>query len=85
MLKIKEQLHYKRCPTWGCCGDCNHFVKDFQVRSCGRGGEVIKEEGRCRIIGLEHGRMYRILPHFFCDKFNNSEYLKRLKRGSSFA
>ncbi|KJR98768.1 MAG: hypothetical protein VR65_19900 [Desulfobulbaceae bacterium BRH_c16a] len=76
MLKIKEQLHYKRGYTDRCCSDCNHYVESFKLT--GINGEDLGHGPRCGIIGLKPGRMYRINPKNICDKFDNSKLLTRL-------
>lgn len=76
--KIKDEVHYRKGRTWAYCAQCNHFVREYQVT--GIGGEVIGTEPRCRIIGLKDGRGYRINPDYICDHWNNSEYMKRLRR-----
>jgi len=76
-LKRKKELNYRRGPTWSCCGHCNHFVPVFQVHNLD--GSIKGEESRCRIMGLRHGRAYRINPKNICDRHDNSRYMKRLK------
>lgn len=80
-LKKKAELNYRRGLTWKNCSDCEHFVADFEVRSCARDGRVLRREGRCKIIGLKHGRAYRILPHYICDACDNTKTIERLKKG----
>ena len=79
MLKIKEQLNYRRGYTHASCSECNHYVENFKRTSFN--GADLGEEPRCRIIGLQLGRMYRINPKNICDRFDNSELLTRLKKG----
>jgi len=79
MLKIKEELHYRRGYTHAHCSDCNHYVQTFKRESFN--GADLGEEPRCRVIGLQLGRMYRIHPKNICDQFDNSELLARLKGG----
>jgi len=78
MLRAKKERNYRKGSTWRSCSDCDHYVGDFEVRAC-TSGNVLKIEGRCRLIGLQHGRMYRILPHYICDAFNGTERLKKVK------
>ncbi|MDX9894312.1 MAG: hypothetical protein RBS34_02635 [Desulfofustis sp.] len=77
MLKKKQEVNYRRGRTWASCSQCDHFVREFQV--VGIGGKVLGVEARCRIVGLEPGRQYRVLPHYWCDRYDNTEGLKRLK------
>lgn len=67
-LKKKDELRYRKgstCETMNCLF-CRHFVRDFPVRSCGD-GRVIDHQPRCRIMGLEHSRRYRVRPDYTCD------------------
>jgi len=76
-LKKKIELNYRRGGTAHDCSECNHYVADFVVK--GIGGAVLRTEPRCRIMGLEHGRAYRINPRCICDAHDNSDYLRRLR------
>jgi len=78
-LKIKNDLNYKKGRTWANCGQCDYFVSDFQVRGCDPEGTPLCKEPRCKIIGLENGRGYRIHPANICDRYDNTEGLKKLK------
>ncbi|MFZ5760971.1 MAG: hypothetical protein ACOY32_15245 [Thermodesulfobacteriota bacterium] len=78
-LRIKTELHYRRGYTHAHCNDCNHFVADFEPKSC-NGNPLGRTEPRCRVIGLENSRRYRVHPKNICDKFDNSIKL-RLIRG----
>lgn len=64
-LKIKTDLNYRPGYTHSYCGHCNSFVHG--------------PEPRCKIIGLEPGRLYKINPGYICDKFDGSEHLKRIR------
>jgi hypothetical protein len=75
-LQKKKELHYRRGPTSRACSDCNHFIWL---------GSDTERDGRCKIMGLEPGRAYRINPDNICDAHDNSEYLKRLREGTRFA
>jgi len=75
--KVKTELNYRKGPTWKNCGDCNHFIRKFQV--CGIGGVHLRTEGRCKIIGLDSSVKYRIRPDHICDRHDNSEALNRLR------
>jgi hypothetical protein len=72
-LKIKQALNYRRKSASSSCADCNHaFYPSFD------------KWPRCEIIGLGNGRAYRISANSVCDKHDNSEYMTRLKAGTSF-
>lgn len=68
MLKRKKELNYRKGLTWKDCSGCLAFVSGFKV--VGIGGELLGEEGRCKTVGLEPGRQYRILPHYICISHN---------------
>lgn len=65
-LKKKRELNYRSGNKTMHCLICSHFVK-MQIK--GIGGEDLGEQGRCQIVGLQQGRMYRILPASVCDQF----------------
>ena len=75
-LQIKEELHYRKGPTWGYCSQCNQYVTAFEI---GSNDKFITAEPRCKIIGLKPGRMYKINPGYICDKYDNSESIKRIR------
>lgn len=77
MLKIKRELNYRRGHTWKNCGGCDNFVALHMVRTCS--GLPLREEPRCRVIGLENGRMYRVNANNVCDRHDNTKSLSRLK------
>ena len=80
-LKAKIELNYRRGTTSKSGRYCNHFMsasEAFAAFSC-------DSEPRCRIMGVEPGRSFRISPNSICDKYDGSEHLKRLKAGTSFA
>lgn len=72
-LRAKVERNYRKGPTWKACSGCTHFVRNFEVRGQGGEGRKIAVEARCRLIGLEHGRGYRILPHYICDDHEQRE------------
>ncbi len=76
-LKKKIELNYRRGGTAHDCYECNHYVSDQKVLDL----FGLDPDGypRCRIIGVEPGRLYRISDKAICDKHDNSEYLKRLR------
>lgn len=77
MLKLKRELNYRRGYTWKNCGGCDHFVGQHMVKTCN--GKPLREEPRCRVIGLENGRMYRVNKNSVCDRYDNTKGLSRLK------
>lgn len=74
-LNKKVQLNYRCGTTSRSCQYCNHFYS----------GPLTSDFFRCKIIGLLAGRSYRINPNHICDQYDGSNYLKRLKAGTSFA
>lgn len=80
-LKIKTELNYRKGPTWKSCGDCNHFIRDFEVHGIAvfgsDKGQVLRIEPRCKIMGLGNSIKYRVRPDHICDRHDNSERLKR--------
>jgi hypothetical protein len=78
-LKIKNELNYKKGRTWKNCGQCDHFVQNFDLVGHDSYGAQVTTEPRCKIIGLKPGRQYRIHPANICDRYDNAEGLKRLK------
>ena len=77
MLKIKEELHYRRGYTHASCSECDHYDEKFKLT--GISGADLGEEPRCRIIDLKPGRMYRVHPGSICDKYDNTIRLARIK------
>lgn len=65
-LKIKDDLNYRRGYTWAACEYCDQFVRGFGIAS-NKG--TATAEPRCKIIGLNPGRLYRINPKYICDKY----------------
>jgi len=66
-LKKKDELHYRKgstCENYN-CEYCKSFVGNFEVH--GLGGNVLAIEGRCRVMGLEHSRRYRVRKDYRCD------------------
>ena len=76
-LKIKRELNYRRGYQHAHCSDCNYYFSQFEVRSCN--GNPLGKEPRCRKIGLENSRRYRVHPNNICDKFDNSISLSRIR------
>ncbi len=76
-LKAKAERNYRKGGTSRHCSDCNHFVPEFKFVGAGR---TLRAEPRCRLIGLEPGRMYYVGPSYLCDDYDNSIKLARIKR-----
>lgn len=77
MLKRKVELNYRRGYTHSSCEDCDHLVRDWPVHAIG--GGLLREEDRCKVIGLQSGRMYRVGRKNICDRYDNTESLARIK------
>ncbi len=75
-LKIKDELHYRPGYTDRHCSGCDHFVP---AHLCVQG--ELWEAPRCRVIGVERGRGFRINPNSICDRFDQTKVLARLKAG----
>ena len=78
MLKEKKRLHYRRGYTHSSCSDCNYY-KPYLIDEHGQEVPCPPGEGRCVQFGLEPGRQYRVLGHYICDMYDNSEQLKYLR------
>lgn len=76
-IERKKELNYRRGPTWGYCSQCNEYVGSFYIND--RSGVTVAIEPRCRIIGLGDNRLYRITPNNICDRYDNSEHMKRYR------
>lgn len=76
MLQRKIELNYRNGYTHKSCGDCNNFVR---ADKCAEG--EMWEAPRCREIGVQRGRAFRINANKICDLHDNSIYLNRLKGG----
>lgn len=74
-LKIKDDLNYRPGYTHAHCSGCDHFV---HAHKCAEG--ELWEAPRCQIIGIERGRGFRINPNSICDKYDNTENMKRYRR-----
>ncbi|QQG66346.1 hypothetical protein [Desulfobulbus oligotrophicus] len=73
-LKIKDELHYRRGYTHASCGGCDHYVPDSLCAD----GELW-DAPRCRIIGVKRGRLFRINDNNICDRYDNTENIKRCR------
>ena len=79
-LHIKKEVNYRRGYTDRHCSGCDHYV----ANPAPLGGFRATADGRCRIISLKPDRAYRILPDNICDRFDQTQYLARLKAGKHF-
>ena len=73
-LKIKDELHYRPGRTGHHCSACNHFVPGEEKIE-----GILYGDPRCRLIGLNPGRQFRINPGYICDRYDNSKLLQRLR------
>jgi hypothetical protein len=84
-LKAKRELNYRRGTISKQCSNCRDFMSTFDTQKVLLFGDGDSDTfGRCVSIGIQPGRAYRISPDGLCDKHDNSEYMKRLKAGTSF-
>ena len=67
-LKIKDELHYRKGSTNESrnCRYCVHFVPDYPVEAIG--GGTLGVEARCRVIGLQNSRRYRVRGDYTCGR-----------------
>lgn len=78
-LKIKDDLNYRRGYTWKSCSYCDSYVGSFVIA---RDENGLIAEPRCKIIGLNPGRLYRINPGNLCDKYEyTSPFLCEFEAG----
>lgn len=70
-LKRKQELNYRRGSAASCCARCNHFIPDVEPYDNVSIDKLAKlqVEHRCRIIGDEPGRAYRVARHAICDAY----------------
>lgn len=64
MLKKKKELRYRKgstCETRNC-----QYCESFVPRTALPNNPTIKE-GRCKVLGVNSGRMYRVRSDFTCD------------------
>ena len=69
-LKAKNELNYRKGLTHKECSGCDYFIPNWEDTG----------EGRCRKIGLQPGRQYRVLPHYLCDDFDDTKTMAAIKR-----
>ena len=81
-LKIKAELNYRPGYTHAHCSQCNFYVSSLACIGISI-VSAVGDQPRCKIIGLNPGRMYRISPNNICDKYDGSESIARIKRGMS--
>jgi hypothetical protein len=75
-LKIKDELKYRQGYTHASCEQCDYFV---HAHRCVDG--ELWEAPRCKVIGVERGRGYRINPSSICDRYDTTEHMKRYRSG----
>ncbi len=71
LLKKKRDFNYRKAmradlKEYRCCWHCKSF-KRVDIHAIG--GDVLKEDWRCGIIGLQNSRRYAIGINNLCDKF----------------
>jgi hypothetical protein len=71
-LAIKNKLNYRSGYTSRSCSTCDHFTTMCEM-------DDPAHPGRCDVVGLKIGRLYRINPKCICDKHDDSRYLARLR------
>ena len=76
-LKKKIELNYRRGYAAHDCSECNAYISKYEVHAIG--GDVLRIEPRCMLMGLKDGRAYKINPKNICDAHDNSHYIKRLR------
>jgi hypothetical protein len=80
VARLKKVRNYRHGYASRSCGYCDEFVR---VQITGIGGADLGLQPRCRILGLEAGKAYRINANCICDAYDGSKGLARLK-GNSF-
>ena len=70
-LQIKDDLNYRRGYTWKACSYCDHYVGSVEIAI---EGALRIGEPRCKIIGLNPGRLYRINRAYVCDKYEYTNH-----------
>ena len=83
MLQKKKELNYRRGNTMFHCGGCDHWVRDARWLWVDPVLKTMaelsgKEEPRCKLVGLEPGRAYRVNEHAICDESTNRDRLVSL-------
>jgi hypothetical protein len=86
-LKKKTELNYRLGKPGQWCDECANYVEHFQVRKLN--GTLLSIEHRCKVMGLQNGRAYRVRPIYCCDKYywgKTHDYLpseKKLSRAET--
>lgn len=81
-LKKKDELNYRKGSTNEAanCRFCVNFVANYEAT--GIGGEVLRTESRCHLMGVDHSSVrYRIRPDFTC---NAQKYDQTMRPSSCF-
>ena len=74
MLKRKRELNYRKAKSadlkeYRCCWHCKSIVWT-DIFSCLPGvTEPMRQDWRCKTIGVNNGRMYTISINNLCDRF----------------
>lgn len=74
--RLKKVRNYRHGYASRYCGICDEFVT---VQITGIGGADLGKQPRCRILGQDAGKAYRINPNCICDAYDGSKGLARLK------
>lgn len=74
-LKKKKDLNYRRGSSVSYCARCTHFIPDVEPYDHVSVAQLAKlqVEHRCRIVGDEPGRAYRISRYSICDAYEERE------------
>lgn len=67
MIKAKVAVNYRKGTKGERCLYCTNFVHDFFC--IGINNEVLGTQSRCKVIGLNPGRFYRVSSGHRCDEF----------------
>ncbi|MDO8948326.1 MAG: hypothetical protein Q7U88_14405 [Desulfocapsaceae bacterium] len=73
---LKKKLNYRHGYASRHCSDCDNFSTSPIL---GIGGADLGKQPRCKIIGHDFGKMYRINKEYIRDAFDGSEGLRRLR------
>jgi len=69
-LKKKAALDYRRGSAGRDCSSCVNFVPAFPIREA---NGTVHVEPRCRVMGIQPGRAYRISSRSICNAFKGGE------------
>lgn len=81
-LKIKDDLNYRAGGESASCDGCDYLVRTMQLT--GIGGADLGKDHRCRVIGLNPSRKYKINPKSICNRFANDLRLMNLMGEPAF-